>query len=472
MYWVKFNTSSADSSIRYLFGDIDFSFFKKKTKDKTEKILSGLGCTGIWYEKNIKVNEPILSFRKQITENVSFFEPFIGTESVIHFDFGDVIWYKNEDILNELDRLSVECYTEKIGDRRIFSKSAFCFLNKDSLQCPNFSEENTYKVASFTWDEVLDLMYSQSSFTPISYIGTSYCIIYLPYGENIDRESLVRFLETKKYSAKIEEQIFEDNKKPSDELLGFVNLDDKEEMNDIQFDIIFQKKNTTTNSNILLLNSIYYSWLKYIFKNMKKYQLEVLVENSITNVNLTFFDSLKSFFSTKTESSFFIKWIYHFYNGDYRNPFLTKRFIQLCEEMFRSEEYKNKKNYLVLKTKFDFLKKIENKNYNFMKDDNNFKLGQFVGKLSQSGKNYRENLLEFVRQFAGYIDRRIRTKEDVVKYVNELQKRVFRNDYYQDKNLFLEYMDILSEITEFNQEIFSCGFFDGFNRYEKTKKEE
>jgi hypothetical protein len=338
---------------------------------------------------------------------------------------------------------------------------------------PNFDEDGRYKAFATTKDNILNLMYAQKFYKSIKQLGKDYCIIFLPFGENINYVALNDFFDINirkmKYTTEIEDNLTNENVNDDNDILYSDITDDiSENFNDIRFDIILQKKGSHVNENMLYIPRILKSKLREQKKQHDKIKKEVETIYNIDRYKINFWNSLICFFDEKTYSKFLIKCIYEIYSDKYNNNLLlNSQFIKKVEKSIRD----NKFMYIYYKMNYDFLKMLENKNIN-MKENKNFKLGYLIGIMSHSKRSdtyqYRENLYTFVNDFAGQLSKKISELKDIIKYVNTLQQKIELNKYYFNNEIFKEYLEFIKNFDEkFDKELFIIGFFDGYYKQEK-----
>jgi hypothetical protein len=453
LYYYHCKTSSMDTYKRFVFGDINFKYFDGKTIEHIGDVLTN--------EIN-SISNKYPEFINSIRNNIDIILSYVGN-NYIHFNFNGNSWYELDNVVDDAIELYIQNYTIEQNGKFVYEKSAYSFIGGF-----NYDENKVYTQLSLDKDDLLNIIYAQTSYNPIKYLGTDYCIIFLPLGENINYDALTNFIKEKKYTTKIEENLSLEN---SDDDLLFSDIT-VDEFNDIRFDVIIQKKGSNTNQNLLYIPMLQKSNLIKIHNKHRELRKCVEIKYNTDKYKISFWNSLKIFFDEKSYTNFLMKCVYEIYSEKYvNNLLLNNQFITKVERSIRDDKFM----YNYYKINFDYLKLIENKNIDDMKNEMNFKLGHIIGVMSHCARNdnykYRENLYAYVNNFAGQISKKVLNIKDVIKYVNDIQQKIELNEYYFNRVDFANYLDIVKNFdVKFDKESFILGFFDGY--YEKNEKVE
>ena len=147
---------------------------------------------------------------------------------------------------------------------------------------------------------------------------------------------------------------------------------------------------------------------------------------------------------------------------------LLPAFIRNVEYSIRSGDNK----FGLLKFDLEYLFNIQNKNQNSpkdkfkeMTDSASYQIGKQLGQLS---KPLGKAINSFEKSYAGLITRRVATKEDCIKFVNEIGEKRTRHGFKwaeMSANTIAKIATI--SLVDYNKEHVAFGFFEGYFTYEE-----
>lgn len=402
----------------------------------------------------------------------------------LHFDYNGKHWYELKDCFRAVSAKMTEEFVEESKEGGlVLKKSLYKNLcsgdTKNDIQFPNFSLKGKNKAKAFTDEEISCLFYA-ASYTSKgkSIYKTDIKLIVLPSGENLTEEDYANFL------AQNNETSIVNSNEYSDSLFDFAKSDNK----DITvFDLILCKKGglTSPDSDLVEISGIEKSKLRQTNEriseiahkvyqerkneiNTEKDLLPLSIEYSFLNIlGNPFYDEnnkkLKIVESPKYQSHL-LKVLPLIYLDNYVNDnILLPAFIQNVESSIRSDDDK----FAFLKYDLKFLYGVQNSKtdkYMELTETKSYKLGF---KLGQMSKPLNKAIASFQKSYVGMLTRRITTKDDCIKFVNDIcQKLTMHEKAYNDA--CAEVCNELANLplSEYDKEHLAFGFFEGYFKYE------
>lgn len=264
LFYLTFKTSDADTSIKYVYGDI-YYFRNKQGKESGNYRTTTYSRYNAFERAKTAItdlrNKRILDFRatyetkkEEIEKILLEYTSWKGNSDYnaifLHFDFKDKDWYDNEDI-DELNRLMINHFCSEINNERVtglvFNSLLYRTIcsgdEKNDIQFPFFSNLHKYKSRLFSSEDVSDLFYAidyteKPSLKPVNFrVGAAnekIKIIVLPRGENLNANDFEQFNLSREEVIKIA------NDSGNNDLL-FVPLVERVGSNIIAFDVVFTK---------------------------------------------------------------------------------------------------------------------------------------------------------------------------------------------------------------------------------------
>lgn len=403
----------------------------------------------------------------------------------IHFDYKGKHWYELKDSFEAVSAKMTEEFVEESKDGgMVLKKSLYKNLcsgdSKNDIQFPNFSLKGKNKAKSFTEEEISSLFYAASYTSKGKSIDkTDIKLIVLPSGDNLTEEDYAGFLD------KNNETSIVNSNEYSNSLFGFADTVNK----DITvFDLILCKRGgmTSPDSDLVEISGIEKSKLRStneriseiahrIYKeradefNTEKELNPLSIEYSFLNIlGNPFYDEktkkLKIVENPKYQSHL-LKVLPLIYLDNYVNDnVLLPAFIQNVESSIRSDDNK----FAFLKYDLKFLYCIQNSKtdkYMELTETKSYKLGFKLGKLS---KPLNKAIASFQKSYVGMLTRRITTKDDCIKFVNDIcQKLTMHENAYNDA--CAEVCNELANLplSEYDKEHLAFGFFEGYFKFEQ-----
>ena len=500
LYFLNFKTSDADSTKKYLFGDIIYAGYennkgkykedgnyrmkiakrKKSSFDSCEEVASNFKDT------------IIDKFRKSFKQNQEKIENFLceRNSTVLHFKFTEnKNWYNLENALDVINKELTKIFIKLENTNKVYFLDSFLFKTITSgTNTPGFKYANSYKVKSFSnTDEIIDLMYavnvSERALISVQGIG----IIVLPQGKNLTYHSISDFLDkTKLYKIQeAEKQLKLQNKEQSndfDSLFAPVLVND---FNDkIKFDIIFSKTKAATSPSVDMLevSSIEKSFLMDIHQKIQIVKSELKAEYKAEFPKSEFKSDIKYSFQNilggntkgdKKHSFHLLKVLPQIYSGTYyQDPVLLPAFVEKVEYNIRNREGEKDRKHIsfnLLKYSFYLLTKIQNNN-NLMEIQslNSYKLGKHLGVLARPFASWRDDcpISSFETAYIGNLTRKIASQKDVEVFaVFMLEKlTIHKISYKEQTEAFTNFMEVFKNFENQQYEKNKCalGFFESF----------
>ena len=402
----------------------------------------------------------------------------------IHFDYNGKHWYELKDCFNAVSSKMTEEFVEQCEDNKlVLRKSLYKNLcsgdPKNDIQFPNFSLENRNRARSFTDEEISCLFYALSYTSKGKLIyKTDIKLIVLPSGDNLTGEDYIEFQKTNN------ETSIANSNEYSDSLFNFVFSENK---GITKFDLILCKKGgiTSPDSDLVEISGIEKSKLRQTNERISDVAHQIYQERKQTingekellplSIEYSFLNILGNpFYDEKSQKikivenpkyqSHLIKVLPLIYLDNYVNDnVLLPAFIQNVESSIRSDDNK----FAFLKYDLKFLYSIQNSKtnkYMELTETKSYKLGFKLGQMSKPLKNA---IASFQKSYVGMLTRRITTKNDCIKFVNDIcQKLTMHEKAYGDA--CAEACDELANLpsSEYDKEYIAFGFFEGYFKYE------
>lgn len=440
------------------------------------------------YKKASKHNLNLLNIKElpdndDIINNQKMFK-LSNNQIFIHFDYKGRHWYELKDCFETVSAKMTEEFVEKSKEgglvlKKTLYKNLCSGDTKNDIQFPNFSINAKNKAKVFTAEEISSLFYAASYTSKGNSIyKTDIKLIVLPSGDNLTEEDYANFL------SKNNETSIVNSNEYSDSLFDFVELGNK----DITvFDLILCKKGgmTSPDSDLIEISGIEKSKLRQTNERIsdiahKIYQErknEINTEKNLSplSIEYSFLNILGNpFYDEKTKKlkivenpkyqSHLLKVLPQIYLDNYVNDnVLLPAFIQNVESSIRSDDNK----FVFLKYDLKFLYEIQNSKidkYMELTETKSYKLGFKLGQLS---KPLNKAIASFQKSYVGMLTRRITTKNDCIKLVNDIcQKLTMHEKAYNDA--CAEVCNELANLplSEYDKEYFAFGFFEGYFKYE------
>lgn len=499
-YYLAYKSADADSSVKYLWGDISYSVDKKgkeqgsyrTDENKNAFLRANKDGTFFW-------GTAIEKFRQSFAENREQIEFLLRKNSkekfcYLHFDFqGEKKhWYKFEAELDAVNKKFLQDFIgQKQNDSIVLRKNLYKTLAspEKNLPFPNFSASNIYKTRTFqSEDEVLDLIYAIDYSTTEIIRERDIKIIILPKwkGENIRAEHIEEFFERRKFSdvENAEDKLTEQNKEEADFL--FAPVVDKEVPNEIiEFDFVFSKAGGMTSPDVdmIELSGIKRSLLAEIATRIKDIRFKVEAEREkligksdkikSLNIKWSFLNILGDVTKDKKRyQSHLLKVLPQIYSGTYfKDAVLLPAFIEKTEYNIRQ----NKTDFNLLKFNYEFLVRIRNKygdqEMKNMFESPSYEAGKLLGKMAQP---VSQKINSFQQNYAGQLSRRVNDVDNLMDFAGFICEKLAMHDkaFPNLKDNYEKFMsEIRAEPQNYDRRYFVVGFFEGyFSKFEKFEK--
>ncbi len=489
IYYLNFKTSKKDAEKRYLFGDIMYSHFidtKNKLNEfgnyrlfgKWEKRTSFIGAEEV--SGNIK-NSVIQKFRTTYRTQKNKIEELLkSTPSiVIHFAFKDAVWFKIDNLLEDIDKIVSSNLVErhKNSDNYVLIKYLYKTLGGVS---PGFTYACSYKNKLFKLDDIVSLMYATQAYQEPVIRVNQLGIIALPHSEKIRSEDIVSFFDKEKRTLYCEAQKEKHLKSELEADDLFAPLTENKFSDIVKFDIIFSsipKSPSGVYSDLVEISNIEKSLLRLVHEIIQKEKAKV-----IEKINVEFPKAKKPFsFSVKNSflkilgdvtkdkkkyQSHLLKILPQLYsNTYYQDPVLLPAFIEKVEYNIRE----GGQLFNTLKYDFYFLMNIQ-KNNNLMKitKTKSYALGKNLGIMGRQFAAWRDDcpIKSFEKSYVGNLSRRITTIDELVKFAGFINEKLTIHGklYPEVKTAYLQLVETINvfEGEKYNRHNCALGFFESY----------
>jgi hypothetical protein len=502
-YYLKYKTSDADSSVKYLWGDILYWLDKDGKEQGSYRIDETKNAfeRAIRDEKSFR-ESAIDKFRQSFAKNKSAIEQLLvenatGKQCYLHFNFSGNHWYQFSNEFKNLNEKMLDEFLEKQKGQLVLRKYIYKTLaspEKD-LKFPNFRKENMYKTRTFkSIEEVLDLFYSiDYSLQDIIRID-KIKINVLPKGENLDAKNIEEFFDNKGLAAHATAVgIVDENNQPDDFFSPFMSEVSK---NFTQFDVIFSKASggSSPDVDVIELASLERDLLVELSERIRNIRLNIEAEREKIvgksdkikplSIKQSFFNILGDVTKDKKKyQSHLLKALPQIYTGNYyRDNILLPVFIEKTEYNIRQDN----ENFNFLKFDYEFLVKLRNrigdKNMENDKTANNeiedmfssssYKAGELLGKMS---KPVSREINSFQKNYVGQLSRRIADLDSLMDFTGFIcEKLAIHDKLFQNiKDDFNEFINRIKDNPKsYDRRYFAVGFFEGYlGKFEKTANE-
>ena len=394
-------------------------------------------------------------------------------EVFVHFRFEDnEQWYSHSafklitQMLN--DKISSIQNENLIVPTKTIYRTLCSGNDKNDIQFPNFSFENSYKSFGFTNEQFEDFMYANSVLnTPKFWLkGTDINIFVFPAkidGDIIDAEKLESFF----------------SKKGAENTLFSFDSDDFDDDDDsasVKFDFVFANTGGNTTVDLIEISGIEKSQLVRIKDKItdaehKISQLKALSLDR-SDVNLSYEKSFVNilgcpaieqrhvFFRNQVKKngklapyapyqSHMLKVLPLIFTETYFNDdVLLRKVIEKVEFSIRNgEEYGN---FSLLKYDLMLINEIQNsKNNRYMEitQSESYGIGLLLGSLA---KNLSLEINSFEKNYVGNLTRRISTIDDFIRLKNDIEQKLIMHD--KSKYTFQTSYELAQKVKEFKSQ--------------------
>lgn len=459
LFYLTFKTSDADTSIKYVYGDIYYAR-NKKNKESGNYRTTTYSAYNAFERARTAIaglqNKRILDFRaayekekEQIEKNLLEYASWKNNSDYsaifLHFDFKHGIkdWYAKEE-LDELNRLMINHFCSKIKDGKVngfvFNSMLYRTIcsgdKKNDIQFPSFSNANKYKSCLFSSNDVNNLFYAinyteKPSLKPLNFwVGAAnekIKIIVFPRGENLKADDFEQFNLSREEVIKVANDIGNND-------LLFAPLLEKVGSNISSFDVIFAKEGQNVDADLSEISGIEKSYIKDI--NNRINRIRISMEDKC-NKRLSIIRSFLTILGDGTKSnkkyqSHLYKVLPQIYTGTYCNdPILLPALIEKTEANIRAGET----NFNLLKYYFYFLTSIQNtlpEGGNLMKiqESQSYKIGLLLGELAKQFAAWRGDcpIKSFEKSYVGTLSRRITTIPDMIRFKTFMEEKLILHE--------------------------------------------
>lgn len=513
-YRLKFKTSSQDTDLKYLFGDIIYASVIKENGQLIEfsennyKLVKNKGGEQIEYSSfdrckevaNKVENSIIKRFREQFSKTKDQLHSLLVPNqlTIIHFSFNNKNWFSQEGVLNAIDSIIsdelISIAPQK--NKYVISKSLYKSLVGGEFgyygSIPNFNRiKNAHKGRMFSKDEVLNIIYARNAYAHPTINAGEYKVNIMPYHQEITKDLIEDFYRRDTYS--ISSQIIKeahldlelDSDNPFDDII--VPMLDNSFEDKTTFDITFIWLNPTKKryEDFVEIGTVEQSFIKEIALMIydKKVKIRALSEKEGVlkhPYNTNILKAFKNILSNKKRGdslldTHYLKVLPLIYTDSYyQDSVLLPAFIEQLELKIRdAEKYLKLYEFYTLKYDFYFLMNIQ-KNNDLMKitETKSYALGKNLGIMAQQFAAWRDDcpIKSFEKSYVGNLSRRITSIEELVKFSGFLNEKLTIHGFMSDKKyLYIKdaYSSLIENIDNFEGEKYNrhncaLGFFESY----------
>lgn len=459
LFYLTFKTSDADTSIKYVYGDVYYARDKKNKESGNFRTITYSAYNAFERAKTAIAglqNKRILDFRtayerekvqieKILLEYPSWKNNFDYSAIFLHFDFQDGVkdWYTKEE-LEDINRLMINHFCSEIRNDKangfVFNSMLYRTIcsgdEKNDIQFPFFSNVHKYKSSLFSSNDVSDLFYAidyteKPSLRPVDFwvggANEKIKIIVLPRGENLNAVDFEQFNISREEVIKIA------NDTGNNDLL-FAPLVEKVGSSIISFDVIFVKEGQNVDTDLSEVSGIEKSFVKDISDRLNCIRIPIEDKcNKHLSIIRSFLNILGD--GTKTNKKYqshLYKVLPQIYTGTYYNDsILLPALIEKTEANIRA----GKADFNLLKYDFYFLVRIQNtvqEGENLMKiqESQSYKIGLLLGELAKQFAAWRDDcpIKSFEKSYVGTLSRRITTIDDFIRFKSFIEEKLILHE--------------------------------------------
>ena len=394
-------------------------------------------------------------------------------EVFIHFRFEECEqWYTHSAFKLIIKMLNDEISSKQNENLIVPTKSicrTLCSGNdKNDIQFPNFSFDNSYKSFGFTSEQFEDFLYANSVLnTPRIWLkGTDINIFVFPAkidDVTIDAEKYEAFF----FEKKAENTLFD---------FDFLDFEDDGDGASVKFDFVFANTGGNATVDLIEISGIEKSQLLRIKKKISdaEHKISQIKADSLewSNVNLTFEKSFvdilgspaieqgRIVFKNQVKKngklapyapyqSHMLKVLPLIYTESYFNDdILLRKVIEKVEFSIRNgDEYGN---FSLLKFDLMLIYEIQNsKNNRYMEitQSESYGIGVLLGSLA---KNLSLEINSFEKNYVGNLTRRISTMDDFIRLKNDIEQKLIMHD--KSKYTFQTSYELAQKVKEFKSQ--------------------
>jgi hypothetical protein len=490
LYYLTFKTSDADSSVKYMFGDICYGKDKNgnelgyyqmanKAKRRQSSFFRANGDARHFAGTNVD------RFRNEFESKIEAIESELLRHAdaqyvFLHFDFDGRQWYELEAEASAInDKLLKEFLTTQ-QSKLVLQKALFKTLaspDKD-VQFPGLSASNIYKARSFIdGDEVLDLLYAIDYSERALIRERSIKIVVLPKGDQLSASEIDAFSKWRpiERQADAEQQISSPVMESLDSLFEPV---DKSPPSMTEFDFVFSKAGGVSAPDVDMVEipGLQRSHLASVGEAVRRLKREIRSERDGNYPrrpkNFIGLDIRQSFSNIlgdvtrdqKKYQSHLFKVLPQIFSGTYgKDDLLLPAFVQKTEFNIRND----KPDFNLLKYDYYFLTRLRGgkgeSDMEEMSKSLSYQAGKLLGAMARP-LGWKIN--SFDKNYVGLLSRRIADLKGMMKFSNFInEKLTIHGVAYPDlRETSMKLATIMLELKEndYNKNHCAFGFFESY----------
>ncbi len=499
LFYLTYQTSDSDTSIKTLFGDI-YRFQKKNGKEggnyRSVKLSKYSSVKRGDEHADLLESDIVKHFRDSLIKELNKIEEVLSRNGSVflHFDFDGKNWYELSDgsVLDEISDLMVSKFATQFSESGQWAFDSMLYRSicsgdvKNDIQFPQFDKSKKYRSIGFTIEDIKNIFYavnySEKALITEWDTKSDIKIVVLPRGDNLSCEDLEAFSE-KRITEDVLNQITNVDQS-FDECFSLILSNAGQAV--VEFDVIFCKVGGNVDSDVLEISAIRKSYLRQRFDeiNLVKRRLEEIRKEelrcelkpfkiiySFLNILNLYEGSGKKKKSKKYQSHLF-KVLPKIYTGTYcHDNVLLPAFVEKIEFNIRNDQG----NYNLLKYDYYFLTQIQNSNTDKimeMENSSSYKAGLLLGKMAKP-LGYKIN--SFEKNYVGLLSRRISDKRGLIDFSNFINEKLAIHDMaYPDlQKASVEFASLISKMNENDYLKNECafGFFESYFKYQSNKSD-
>lgn len=507
LLYLNYKESDADSSKKYLFGDI-YRTVSKTTE--TGNFLLGDPTKASWSAVNsfqraekviVLATKRVEIFREAFRQQMRCIETFlrVNPNVYVHFDFCGYCWHELEE-MEILNTSLLNTFFDQISGGYIARAFLYKTLAIGNSNTPNFQEQGRHKIRLFTSrEQALDLIYGIGFASRSVLRVRDMSLTVLPRGEGLTAGQIERFfnhLSTGESELDAEAEVqheVEQKDQPVcaedvDPLFAML-ADHRKTRSFAQFDFVFSiAGGMKADIDLIELSGLERSSLLQIRDRIETIRRSV--ENDREALQFRLYGkppkkplapirvtrSFLNILSNKTSKekkyqSHLYKVLPQIYTETYyRDPVLLPAFIERIQANIRN----GTENFNLLKFDFYFLTRLQNnQGEHFVEIENrpSYRVGLLLGRMA---RGLRPKINSFDKNYAGLLSRRIGTLNDVISLQNEFNQKLIMHDRASWSFTFSD--ELTCEVKVFagpyNKDECAFGFFESYFAPRKSEEED
>lgn len=466
LLYLNYKTTDADSSKKYIYGDI-YRLFKRDAKHpekskeaggnfiappRKDSFLNGMkDIESLLVLQTSRLKQFRANFQVQSSEIYGFLQA--NDNVYLHFDFEGRHWYQLEE-WDAIEQAFLHLFFRMDTKRSGYSLRSFLFKalshdSEDAARLPGFQKDGGSHQARLFKDkeEAMSLFYGVDSASSAVLRRNDIKVIVLPCGENLTWKPLTQFFDRKSNSEtdseiEAEEEQLERENADEQDILSVLDRQGADQF--VQFDFILsQAGGTKADIDRIELSGLQRSKLNDISKCLRATQDEneakraaflspsAVAKLSRLNILRSFLNLLGDATKAKKKyQSHLLRVLPQILTETYyRDPILLPALVEKTE--FNLRNGKSELPFNLLKFDFYFLSGIQNGESDHLMEiqtSPSYKVGVLLGKLAKQFSGPSSPIKSFEKNYVGLLSRRIGNLPDVMQLSNEINQKLVMHE--------------------------------------------